>query len=70
MEVGGRTGLDQALALVEAMKGRDDATRVSLWRAALRYRTRDNATPQTGDNRLGGRARALTGRARLAHEGG
>lgn len=41
MEDGRDTGLEQALRLVAAMEGEDTETRISLWRAAIRYRNRD-----------------------------
>lgn len=38
MEIGVKdTGLDQAIRCYRAMAGQDEATRRSLWRAALRY---------------------------------
>jgi len=34
-------GLDLALRCLEAMEGQDTETKVSLWRAAVRYAARD-----------------------------
>ncbi len=45
MEVERDTGLQQAFRMVSAMEGvTDRSTRVSMWRAALRYRARDKAS--------------------------
>lgn len=44
-----KTGTEQALMLVKAMEGRDEATRLALWKAAKRYRRRDSAAPEVQD---------------------
>lgn len=56
MEIGVKhtNGLEQAFRRLEAMEGQDEATRRSLWRAALRYRRKGIG----GDARGLGNARA------------
>lgn len=48
MEVERTDGITQAIRCIDAMDGQDDATRLSLWRAALRYNERDRMSRTQG----------------------
>lgn len=62
MEVERDDGITQAIRCVSAMTGQDHATRLSLWRAALRYAERDRVARSGGrEARTGSRAHVCDG---------
>ena len=60
MEDGRTSGRDQALRCVAAMEGQDELTKLSLWKAALRYRRRDTHERPGGLQAVGGSLEAWT----------